>query len=429
MQKLVRSFTALLCTSLAGLQISILHSLNTKSTQQELSIIRLQSVKSTSQSTLNKIEQNKPHQFTTTQCSCDCPETQCNPDISFGIADIKFDGNTLKILELGEGTRSMFEGFDSINGWGSMWQRIWQFLFDQNKDIFFVDYDLNTPDKRKAIAYTALIEHSGRAFNNLRELAHHQPLLALINRAQRPLVVIRHEAANQHEIKKFNRDFPQLLICNAVIAPFVNNKQFTDLLFTPPLRASRPYAICIPKRDAPGMAKQILTECPAKAFVIKPLTGCKGEGIIFTPRAQLASTLTKLFGPRQRGPQSPTAEFIYWDTDRHNMHALIESCEQSKPVIVDGKKYDATLRTVFGLTHADGLITTTIFGSYWKLPVKSRDEKGTLLEKKLSHISTTHRSAAPLSPDDETTINSSLPPLLASLYSNMIKNKTRLDRN
>ncbi|MBM3887239.1 hypothetical protein FJ364_04890 [Candidatus Dependentiae bacterium] len=355
-------------------------------------------------------------------CHCNQPLEQCATDISFGIADIKFDTNSLKILELGEGTRSKYAGFDNIYGYGAMWQRIWQFLFSKNNNVFFVDYDLETPDKRKEIDYKTLIQYGGKAFTSLQQLINYHALHQLMKQPDKhPLVVIRHEPACNQTLTQFNKDYPQLIICNAKTALFVNNKQKTNELFTTELQDYRPYAKLVAKKEAPSLAEQILQESDAKAFVIKPLTACKGKGVMFTPRAKLTETLTHLFGPQQRLRYTPSHEFKYWATDHsYNTHALIESCEHSKPVIIDNKKYDATLRVVFGLMHANGNLQATLLGSYWKLPVKSLEENGSLHEKKLSRISSSHQSSVAVIEEDETVIADKLLPVLTNLYAKMI---------
>jgi hypothetical protein len=402
------------------------------------SIIRQRDMQTTAQYD----SENNSSKKTAKNCSCAIqtriPSDQCKLDISFGIADIKFDTNSLKILELGEGTRSMFAGYESLYGEGTMWKKIWHFLFQQSNAlasntmprIFFVDEELHVPTTRKSVALMELMRRGDVAVATLDELEQHPIFIQTQNipsphvttNTERPpagLVVIRHDAADEEHITKFLSHTHNLLLCNAAIAPFVNNKKSTDSLFFGPLLIHRPYSKIVPKKHAATNASQILVESRAQEFVIKPLTGSKGEGVIFTTRKNLATTLASLFGPHQRGPCTKSEEELYWLND-DNQEVLIESCERSKPVTVAEKQYDATLRVIYGLTHAHHAVTATILGCYWKLPAKSLDAACSLQEKKLSRITGRKNSSAPVSPEDEAEIQATFLPLIATLYDQML---------
>ncbi len=336
-------------------------------------------------------------------------------DLSFGIADIKYDGTTLKILELGEGTRSMFAGFDTLHGEGAMWSNIWNFL-SIKKPIFFVDEDLNTPAKRRAISYATLIKHGGVACTSLDQLANHPAFIRPNSSNTSSLVIIRHDPADAPEIKKFHLKFPNTIICNAAISSFVNSKKLTDELFTGALRAFRPWAITLPKNEVAKHVDHILASCNAKQFVIKPVAGSKGEGVLFVPRRQLATTLRSITAPHQRRPITRSTNEAQWLNDTET-ELLIESCESSKPIDVGGELYDATLRVVYGFVNS----TATILGCYWKLPSKPLDAQCTLEEKKLSHITQGTQCAAPVSNSDAQAIAAILLPILTDLYEKMLK--------
>jgi hypothetical protein len=343
----------------------------------------------------------------------------CNyADISFAIADIKYDGDRLKILELGEGTRSTFAGFDQLYGSGAMWHRIWNFLSTQTDALFFLDRKMTSPAARAAVGYTTLVKRGGQGATTAAQLLTRAVDIKKGNPAARQLAVIRHELADDATCtSQFNQNFT---ICNAGITKVVNNKKLTDALFAGPLRAYRPYTTVLRKRDAVQAIAHILNDCPADAFVIKPLTACQGQGIIFTARDLLQKNIATLFGPHSRGPHSFSPEQRYWLTTDTQDEVIIEACESSKPVIVDGHAYDATLRVVCGLACSAGTITVQHLGAYWKLPQAPIDSTANLQDKKLSHISRNHVSSAPLSPTDEAMLLPVLLPLMAQLYANML---------
>lgn len=372
---------------------------------------------------------------------CICPHEEkslidCHKkDLSFGIADIKYDTNSLKILELGEGTTSMFTGYENIYGQGSMWEKIWSFLIQQIKSltqdfsphIFFIDQDLYTAPNQKVLALGQLMQRGDVAVEHHEALFDHETFIKsqqLSTLAQSPhgLLIIRHFSAQEQWIQKLYTQTNGLLLCNEAIAPFVNNKKFTDALFFGPLRIYRPYTKIITKKNALATAKEALCESASKNFVIKPLSACKGNGIIFTARNNLTTELKKLFGPQQRGPQSLSPAERYWQDDVEN-EFIVESCETSKPTTVQGRQFDGTLRLVYGLTHAYGTVTTTLLGCYWKLPQKPITAQCPPDEKKLSHISGKTQSSAPVSCEDYEAISEQFLPLMTALYNQMIIQK------
>ena len=357
--------------------------------------------------------------FNTYEQSCSCIN-QCNLDVSFGIADIKYDNESLKILEFGEGTRSMFSGYDSLYGVGAMWRNIWDFLSQQNRILHFVDKDLTTPAARRTVAYTRLSTHRGIGCSALHTLLNHPRFTPNTP----SLTIIRHDPAHAPHLHELAQIFPETLICNAAIAPFVNNKKESDKLFSGTLRQFRPWALTINKQAVHNAVPAILQACPAAAFVIKPLASCKGNGVLFASRENLATTLQTILQPAQRGPKTLSPNEAFWRHDK-NTELIIESCETSKTVLVDGAPYDATLRVVYGLTHRPQRIQSCILGMYWKLPTTPLNQKGSLQDKKLSHIgAASGKCAAPVSPEDAEAITAIVQPLLAQIYDQMISSST-----
>lgn len=355
--------------------------------------------------------------FNTYEQRCSCIN-QCKLDVSFGIADIKYDNGALKILEFGEGTRSMFSGYDSIYGVGEMWRNIWDFLSQQNRSLYFVDKDLTTPAARRTVAYTRLATHRGVGCAALHTLLNHPRFTPNTP----SLTIIRHETAHAPHLQQFAQIFPETLICNAAIAPFVNNKKQSDQLFSGTLRQFRPWALTINKQAVHNAIPAILQACPAAAFVIKPLASCKGNGVLFASRENLAATLQTILQPAQRGPKTLSPNEAFWRHDK-NTELIIESCETSKAVLVEGAPYDATLRVVYGLAHTPQRIQSSILGMYWKLPTTPLNQKGSLQDKKLSHISG-GTCAAPVLTEDAAAITAIVQPLLAQIYDQMISSST-----
>lgn len=365
------------------------------------------------------------HKFATYRQPCRCT-SDCMPDISFGIADIKFDTKSLKILELGEGTRSMFLGYDSLNRTGAMWSKIWDFLhlasknIVEKKQLFLVDYELTTPANRRAVGYNRLIKHGGIGVTSLDEMIEHPTFQQCVKGKRTILAIIRHFPANHVVLQELTDQYPNLLICDAAIAPFVNDKKSTDELFTDALRVFRPWSTTLKKNELLNEVEHILATCPAKTFVIKPTDSCKGNGILFAKRNHLEETLFKLINPNQRTPHTRSHNEAFWD-NHLNRDVIIESCEKSKPTITEKGAFDGTLRVVYGLMHHEEIITTALLGAYWKLPAKPIDAQASLEQKKLSRVLETAANAAPVAEEDLQIISSTLLPTLASLYVKMLQ--------
>ena len=75
-------------------------------------------------------------------------QTNYPADISFCIADIKFDGKNIKICELGQGSRSRFKGYDALYGKGKVWTAFWEYLAKFQKPFWIVTLKIIIHSKR-----------------------------------------------------------------------------------------------------------------------------------------------------------------------------------------------------------------------------------------------------------------------------------------
>jgi hypothetical protein len=378
-----------------------------------------------------------PIKFTSLREKCSC-KNKCKPDVSFGIADIKYSDGSLKILEFGEGTLSKFKGFDSIYGTGAMLSRIYKFCAEECKQLFVVDHDLEFPNKRTAAGYPMLLKKHAVVYYSRDDMLsvpkNNTKAEGAGEGAQ--LLVLQSRRASHKRIQNINAVYPSMRVANAAISPFVNNKKQTDKLFTKELRDYRPYTAVVEKRDAQNQVAAILEACPAKYFVLKPIASSRGIGILFAHRDQLELMFKKLFSnyglksivgkikkiidPHGTSILSKSNNVKFWQYNT-DTHFIIESCESSKAVTVDNKSYDATLRLSYGLIHKDGYVEAKAIGYYWKLPRLSLDTKGSFTNKKLSRIGASNKnSAAALAPEDETAVTALMLPILNNVYTKMI---------
>ncbi|MCA9508924.1 MAG: hypothetical protein KC505_10935, partial [Myxococcales bacterium] len=64
--------------------------------------------------------------------------SQAPTDVSFCMADVKFDGENLKILEFGDCAESMFTGYNTLYGKGAVWAEFWRYLKKFRVPIWYV---------------------------------------------------------------------------------------------------------------------------------------------------------------------------------------------------------------------------------------------------------------------------------------------------
>lgn len=400
----------------------LIPTINFAFTKNRTSIIRRSAIQETSITSAPREKSAIKFESLKQKCCC---KNQCKEDISFGIADIKYDTNKLKILEFGEGTLSMFKGFDSLYGQGAMWSKIWEFCYQKCQNLCVVDFDLDAPLKRASIGYHTLAKYRAITSDSIDTLLRFPAFKHNTQLQEQQLVIIRHYKATSPEFQEFVQHYPSTMICNTAISNFVNNKKRTDSLFTGDLRQYRPYSTLVTKQNAHKQALAILAETDAPAFVIKPVSASCGRGVLFALRDQLPTVIKKITSLNKRQPMNfaPNVEFWRFNTDKH---FLIESCETSKQVVVDGNPYDATLRLVYGLSHKDGYLESSIIGYYWKLPALPSNARGSFIEKKLSRIVEANTCAAPLAPEDEITITATMLPILNHAYSLMLQQNEKM---
>ena len=80
---------------------------------------------------------------------------------------------------------------------------------------------------------------------------------------------------------------------------------------------------------------------------------------------------------------------------------------------------------VFTLHYDNHKIHLTFLDGYWKLPIKSLEEKGSLTEKTKSKISKTKQNSGRISEYDLIILKSQLSKVLPSIYFNILKSKER----
>jgi hypothetical protein len=352
------------------------------------------------------------------------------PDISFCIVDLKYNKPNLKICEFGEGIYSGFYGYDCLMGKASMWKHFREFLKSQNIPLFF----LNKKCKKKkdyCATTTRLTTIVCRDLSMLEDNALFQALCS-DEKNKGPsknitdaLGLVISEFPH-HVARSLQKKHPSLIILDDATRTFVLSKLMTQLLFIddPELERYRPQCVIVPKRYAKGMAKQIINKLKSQYCVIKPTGAYKGRGILFVPTKDLETTLAVILQPDKmfdvHTKELPHGQpYGYWRHDKSN-YAMVESCETSQPIEVEGKHYDATMRVAFGITYEQGVIDTTFFGAYWKLPTRALEGPGSIAQKSQSHIRMGKECSAKVDPKTYQEVTSILRKILPRVYLKMI---------
>ncbi len=363
------------------------------------------------------------------------PITQ-KADISFLIADIKFNDKGLKILEFGQCTRSKFKGYDALYGAGKIWSQFWHYLSQFNKPIWYVgDYIFKDQDRYNQVAYQEFEEMGGHYAHNIRLIEKDPKFIELSKQPfEKPdhidsyngIIVCAHTSPSSSVLKKFKRKYPQFLVLDDVAGPHVNNKYLTSLFFDEDdLKQFRPQCKAYKKEYNKSLASQIINEFLCKYYVIKPLSAAKGYGVIITTHKRLDYMLKNIINRSNKVQFSHDPTFRHWLFDR-NKKFIVEEFETSKTITVEGRRYDPTMRMVFALHYDQGKIHLTFIDGYWKLPVKSLDEKGTLTQKRKSNINPKRASSAKIAPNDLEQVKTTLSYALPKIYYKMLqKIKTR----
>lgn len=360
-------------------------------------------------------------------------------DISCCIADLKFDGQNLKICELGTCTWSYYKGHETLYGPGKIWQNIWHHLAQFNIPIWYIgDVPLSEAHKRE-VGHKELLESGGSIVDTLQTLS--QSLRFKTKKSvenpfainhYRGIVVLRnrHHHETKSSIEEFRNKHPEVMIMDTAAAPYVNNKAATNKLFADPLLTAFKPDWHIYQKPTPDNTKltaktknQKVTEkkwdVNHNMYVIKPINSAEGRGVIIVSKEGLDGTINKLFIENSFLKDIKDTSYSYWEKDRHN-EFILESYAPSKPITVDNRHYDATMRVVFALTYHNQTIGVDFLGFYWKLPPLDLDSIGSLNDKHKSKITKGRTSSAIVNEHDQERVMQILQEALPVLYTKML---------
>lgn len=344
-------------------------------------------------------------------------------DVAFCIADTKFDGKNLKILEFGDSAMSMFKGHDALYGRGSVWSEFWKYLKQFDAPIWFVGYH------SKSLGVDVLERLNGTCVpsgSRLRGSLDADYLSKKLRKVKEYKGIVFVKTPFQGaSVKLVMQKYPSILFVNQTVRNFVINKYRTDLLFhgDKELQPFRPRCKVCTKRYNPNLAKSIIQELKGHVYVIKPTSGSRGRGVIFVTKDDLDATLQVLFNDRvalRKMCKEQPHSYGFWLLDK-SKNFLVEKYAPSKPITVAGKEYDATMRLVFTIHRIQDKVEAKVHCAYWKLPAKAISEKGSLTEKHRSDIhSSAPVSSVKVSPEDFKAVSEIFCPMMENVYRKMM---------
>lgn len=365
-------------------------------------------------------------------------QTQYPADISFCIADLKFDGQNIKICEFGQGTLSRFKGHDLLYGKGSIWKLFWQYLSKFQKPFWHITPDnYSLTEKGLGLDLIDLQKKGGHLLPSLSHLNNDENFIKITHTQNSifPNSISNYNAIVVNNNKNFgaaffhnyNLIFPGALFTDQVTAFFVNSKYETNELFKhPDLQKYRPKSIICKCKFYKKLSKDIAKKLGCSKFVIKPLNASRGRGIIIVDRLHLSRELKKILEEKNTlNPNDPS--YKYW-IETKDKKFLVEEFVSSKPISLENKTYDATMRVIFVLTHDQGQIDIDVLSAYWKLPLGALEDYENMTKKHKSNIDKKRKSSAKVDSSDFEVVKLEITKVMKKAYALMLE-KRRQDLN
>jgi hypothetical protein len=362
------------------------------------------------------------------------------PDVSLLIADIKLTPTgDLKIVEFGHGIHSGLEGYGKVNNQHQLMKSVWQYYCEKRQfQLFYIGDSVGYSRYDKLRRGLDYINQQETSFilskKDLRPIVKSYEFCdkSGIDRTKMEsylgLVVDVNYSGNVDYTSLLNRN-SNLLMLNghSGLDSIVSDKFLTNNLFSKKLESFKPKWVLKQKRYTENLAGEILDELKSEKLIIKPLSLCRGKGIIVTTKQQLDDELRNvLIGNDEIQTydfmiNKNLEEYNYYQNYNEfyndgNPFFLVEEYVESKPIQTEDGQFDGTLRMVFSLENATDYACVHHFDGYWKLP-KQAIGTGALNDSCKSLGSDySHK----LSTDDRDHVISKLNVVLPEIYETMI---------
>jgi len=366
-------------------------------------------------------------EFLAKPISVDLPEKyKDRVDVSLLIADLKYDGNTVKILELGNITNSVLSSHESLYGKDIIWSRIYNYIEKLGLQLWCIGHPSN-PKSGTFICFENFIKYGAHNVSDLEQLIYDPMFVNLCsaNTLKGILAPISY-SSKKESFANLKKDFPGFLLLNEITHEYGASKYKTAILFhDKELSQFKPKWKVYPKIYSKFIIKKIKDDFSSDMLVIKPINAALGKGILIIDKKDLDETLKTIFTKQSEIKDLQDSSYSYWTKDGNSVF-LVESFEPAKPIILQRKAYDSKVRVIFALSCYNGKINVNFFGAYHKAAFKSLDEIGSLTEKHKSKICQKTR-AAKVDFQDAKNIQELLGFVLPKMYVKMMEVNENMD--
>lgn len=346
-------------------------------------------------------------------------------DISCLIADLKYDGNSVKILELGNIIFSNLPSHEFLWGDFVIWKRFYEYVNKLDIPLWCV----GTITNPKRASYTAFERLTNLGATKYKDIAH------LVHDPDFRKLFIKNENAKYAKLEDYNailacskysdlkyrgitENMPGFLFLNDVVHAYANDKQKLATLCDDHILSSfRPQWKSYSKKYSKELVDRIKRDFDSDILVIKPTISTVGRGVIIVNKNNLKKTLKTILTKKDAIKKMDDRSFSYWAKDGGDTF-LVESFEHSKQITVDQKEYDPKMRIIFILSCNNRVVTLKFIGSYWLSPKHSLDTQSSLNNK---HKSSMNGHRIKVSQKDTKHVQEILSSVLPTMYIKMIE--------
>ena len=321
-------------------------------------------------------------------------------DITFGCADIKYKQGAVKFCECGDAffmsLRPCNIEFNDNHHWevAPFWGIFWNYLKQFGLPIWHV----GDGGPANALALEELKKCGGRYVKTWNALHHQlgcgkQRLApqksagsARIN-AYQGIVAFKdwgERVQDSKDFAEFKRTHPELIFVNAVAHGYLKRKDNTYRLFSDAgCTENLPFFRVYKSEYSEELVAQILNEFKSDVLVVKPTFGLCSNGVNVIRRDELKSLLQLILRDPGRIPKGEHRCLSYWRQAKPGSF-IVSECLESQHIEVGGKPYDPTMRVMYIMHHDNGAVHVNVLGGFWKIPVKSLSDRGSLTEQRVT---------------------------------------------
>lgn len=318
------------------------------------------------------------------------------PDISFLFLDFKYNNGNLKICELGASTHAgLTDSKSFVNGRqenmvSPYWEVLWPYLAKFNIPVWFVGW-IAEKDRMSYGSFKALGGKHAKSLKDLettllfkKHATKKLPAHAAIQDYAGIIIYRRPRGETYHDRQVFRKKYPNFLLLNDASRSYTAKNATAQLLKENGLQDFKPIWHTYPKQYTANLAQKIAQDIPSDIVVIKPVKSMQSRGVNIIKKTELDDRLKLILRDTDTIPAHAHRSLSHWKRDK-SKNFIVEEFAESRIITRSNRRYQPTMRIVFGLTHDKGVISLNIFGGFWKIPLKSIDDlNASLIEKNVT---------------------------------------------